>query len=287
MDLCKISEIKKLMNKYNFKPEKFFGQNFIIESTVCPRMSEMCSDNPEMGVIEIGPGAGVLTKELGKRYKKVVAIEIDKSLIPVLDYTLSGLDNVKIINEDVLKIDLKKLIIDEFDDMEVCVCANLPYYITSPIIMKLLEEEIPLKYITVMIQKEAAERICAIPGQRACGAISIAIRYYSEPKILFDVPRNSFYPAPEVDSSVIRLEISDLRKKMIKNKDLFFRIVKCGFSQRRKTLINTLSKGVNLSKSVIESLFLDMDIPLSARAEELSFEQFAILSERLSEIVKN
>lgn len=272
------------MKKYNFRPEKSYGQNFIVDDSICPRMSYGCSDSTDSGIIEIGPGIGVLTCELAKRYKKVVSIELDKKLLNVLDDTLSEFDNISIINEDVMKVNLKHLIENEFKEHEVSVCANLPYYITSPIIMKLLEEELPVRYITVMIQKEAANRICSEPGQRECGAVSLSVRYYSDPEILFDVPRSSFFPSPEVDSSVIRLKVNKDRKKSINDKRTFFNTIKYGFSQRRKTLINSLSKGFKIPKSCIDEIFSKLDIPICARAEQISFEDFARISNAVSRL---
>ena len=285
VDLYKISEIRKLMNRYGFKPEKHYGQNFIVDKNVCPKMSEMCSDGGECGILEVGPGVGVLTVELAKRYKKVVSIEIDKSLIPVLNNTLSDFDNVKVINGDIMSINLKELLKDEFRDMDVCVCANLPYYITSPVIMKFLEDEVDIKRITVMVQKEAGQRICAEPGERECGAISVGIRYYATPRVLFHVPRGCFFPAPEVDSSVISLEINDTHKKDIKNKRLFFEIIRIGFSQRRKTLIKLLRNGIKICKEDLEELFISLDIPLNIRAENVLFEQFVLLSNGIEKII--
>ncbi|MEG1028017.1 MAG: 16S rRNA (adenine(1518)-N(6)/adenine(1519)-N(6))-dimethyltransferase RsmA, partial [Oscillospiraceae bacterium] len=220
MNLCNLSTIKDIQKRYGFDFSKSLGQNFIINPSVCPKIAENCLE----GVIEIGTGFGVLTAELCKKAKKVVAIEIDKKLLPVLQETLAEYDNYKIINEDILKIDLKKLIQEEFNGMQVSVCANLPYYITSPIIMALLEQRLPIKQITVMVQKEAAERICAAMGTRQCGAITAAVNYYSKATKLFDVSRGSFYPAPNVDSAVIKLEILD--KPAHINEDFIFKVIR-------------------------------------------------------------
>ena len=199
--------LRELMEKNGFSFSKGLGQNFIVNPSVYPRIAEMGGAGPGVGVLEIGPGVGVLTAELCRRAEKVAALEIDSRLIPILGETLKEFRNLTVLNEDVLKADLAGIIAREFPGLEVVVCANLPYYITSPILMSLLERRLPIRAVTVMVQKEAAQRICAAPGSREAGAISCAVRYYSEPRILFQVSRGSFMPAPEVDSAVIRLDI--------------------------------------------------------------------------------
>ena len=221
--LCDIGEIKRIMESSGFSFSKALGQNFIVNPSVCPRMAQMCGADKECGVLEVGPGIGVLTNELCKVAKKVVAIELDKRLPEILAKTLSDHDNVKIISGDVMEIDLHKLIAEEFEGMDVVVCANLPYYITSPIIMKLLEERLPIKALTVMVQKEAADRLCASMGTRAAGAVTAAVRYYSDPQLLFKVSAGSFMPAPKVDSAVIRLDIHNESALDVKDEKLYFR----------------------------------------------------------------
>lgn len=211
-------------------------------------MQNWAGAGPDTGVLEIGPGLGVLTWELAARARKVVAVELDERLLPVLGETLAGFDNVKVIQADVLKIDLDALLRQEFPNMEVVICANLPYYITSPIVMRLLETRLPVKAITVMVQKEAAARICAAPGSRNAGALSAAVSYYAVPQILFPVSRGSFMPAPEVDSAVIRLDIRPQPAVSPVDEALFFKVIRAGFSQRRKTLSNSLSSGLGLAK---------------------------------------
>ena len=196
--LSDIGTIKSILSRHGFTFSKSLGQNFLINPTVCPRMAELSGAGQGVGVIEIGPGIGVLTNELCGLAEKVVAIELDKRLLPVLEETLGEYDNIKVINADVMELDLNSLIAEEFKGMEVVVCANLPYYITSPILMKLLEDRLPVRAITVMVQKEAAQRICAKVGSRACGAVTVAVNYYAESQLLFHGSAGSFMPAPKV-----------------------------------------------------------------------------------------
>ncbi len=283
MRLSSIETIKDLCKRYNFNFSKGLGQNFLINADVCPEIAEYATQNltdGKIGVIEIGTGFGVLTKEICERADKVVAIEIDKKLLPVLDETLKGYDNLTIINEDVMKLDLNQVIEEHFKDMEVVVCANLPYYITSPILMKLLEDELKIKSVTVMVQKEAGVRLCAEMGTRACGAITCAVRYYSEPKMLFDVTRDCFMPQPNVDSCVLQLNIKPQPEQVI-DKEHFFALVKASFSQRRKTLANPVSGHFNIAKSVVIETLEELGISKTARAEELTFDNFIELSNAL------
>ena len=196
-NLSDINVVKSLLSRHGFQFSKALGQNFLINPEICPKMAIECGADQTKGVIEVGPGFGVLTRELAARANKVVAIELDKRLPAVLAETLRDFDNVKVVQADVMEVDLHQLIQDEFSGLDVLVCANLPYYITSPVIMKLLEEKLPVESLTVMVQKEAAVRICAAPGTRACGAVSVAVQYYSQPQILFDVPRDCFFPCPK------------------------------------------------------------------------------------------
>ena len=279
--LSNISTIKDILTRHGFTFSKGLGQNFLVNPTVCPKMAEMGGAKKGRGMLEIGAGIGVLTKELAERCDKVVCVEIDERLLPILDETLADYDNIKIINQDVMKTDLKRLIAEEFGDMGVSVCANLPYYITSPIIMKILEDNLPIDSLTVMVQKEAAVRICAEPGTRDVGAVSIAVRFYSEPKILFPVKRGSFMPSPDVDSAVIRLDIRKEPPFRVDDEKKFFKLVRGAFSQRRKTLPNTLSSSLGMTKDEVRELLAKANIKETARAEELSMEEFCRLSNLL------
>lgn len=281
-NLTNISVVKDILSRHGFTFSKSLGQNFIINPSVCPRIAEEGGASENTGVIEIGTGVGVLTAELAKRAKKVVAIEIDDRLIPVLSETLSDFDNVKIINEDVLKVDLNKVIEEEFSGMDVYVCANLPYYITSPIIMSLLEGRLNIKAITVMVQKEAATRLTAELGTRDVGAVTVAVRYYSEPKLLFNVGRGSFMPSPNVDSAVIRLDIKNEQK--VDDEKHFFRVVRAAFSQRRKTLSNSLSSGLSIDKKTVTEAIKEAGLSENIRPEQLSMEDFINIAESVRKL---
>lgn len=273
--LSDIGTIKEILSRHGFTFSKSLGQNFLINPSVCPRMAEYSGADSGVGVIEIGPGIGVLTNELCKLADKVVAIELDKRLLPVLEETLGEYDNLKVVNADVLELDLHKLIKEEFDGMEVVVCANLPYYITSPVIMKLLEERLPIKAVTVMVQKEAAQRICAEVGSRQSGAVTVAVNFYAKPEILFGVSAGSFMPAPKVDSAVIRLNVLPNSPVTVDNEKTFFAVVKAAFSQRRKILANSLCSGLSLDKAKVLEILQECDIPENIRAEKLSLQNFA------------
>lgn len=278
MELSNIGTIKDILGRHGFTFSKSLGQNFLINPSVCPKMAEQSGAQKGVGVIEVGPGIGVLTCQLAERADRVVAIELDKRLLPVLDETLAEYDNIKIINDDILKIDLKELIETEFSGMEVVVCANLPYYITSPVIMKLLEDRLPINALTVMVQKEAAQRICAEVGSRQSGAVTVAVNYYAKPQILFGVSAGSFMPAPKVDSAVIRLDILKEPCVQVEDEELFFKVVKAAFSQRRKTLPNSLSAGLQISKLAVTNALNRANIPVNYRAEQLAMEQLAKIS---------
>lgn len=282
MQLTNIGVIKQLFQRHGFSFTKSLGQNFLINPTVCPRIAELGGCKSGVCALEIGTGVGVLTQELAKRCDKVVAIEIDTGLKPILDETLAEFDNVEVVFADVMEIDLKALIAEKFGQSEVVVCANLPYYITSPIIMRVLEERLPVKSLTVMVQKEAADRICAKPGTRDCGALSCGVSYYSEPKLLFKVNRGSFMPSPNVDSAVIRLDIKQEICLEVSDEALFFRIIRAAFSQRRKQIINPLSGELGIPKDVLAEVFDKRGIKQTARAEELTLEQFAQLCSSIS-----
>lgn len=285
-NLSNIGVIKDLMNRYGFNFSKSLGQNFLINPSVCPRIAELGNANENFGIIEIGTGFGVLTCELAKRAKKVVAIEIDSRLIPVLNETLAEYDNVKIINEDVLKVDLIKLIQDEFKGLDAAVCANLPYYLTSPIIMTLLEKRLPIKSITVMVQKEAGERLCAKLGTREAGAITVAINYFATAKRLFEVKRGSFMPPPNVDSCVIRLDIKDETPEGISDEEFFFKTVKAAFSQRRKTLANSVSSYFSISKDEVFKAIKEAGLKDNVRPEQMLMEDFIAFSNSLRALMQ-
>lgn len=279
--LSDIGTIKNILSRHGFTFSKSLGQNFLINPSVCPRMAELSGAGKGVGVIEIGPGIGVLTNELCKLADRVVAIELDKRLLPVLKETLAEYDNLKVINADVLEIKLHKLIEDEFSGMEVVVCANLPYYITSPVIMKLLEEKLPISAITVMVQKEAAQRICAEVGSRQSGAVTVSINYYAKPEMLFPVRAGSFMPAPKVDSAVIRLNVLSEPSVKVNDEKKFFAVVKASFAQRRKVISNSLSSGLSLSKEKTAEILEKAGVPLNARAEKLSLQDFADIANNL------
>lgn len=279
--LSDIGTIKDILSRHGFTFSKSLGQNFLINPSVCPRMAELSGADKGVGVIEIGPGIGVLTNELCKLADKVVAIELDKRLLPVLEETLGEYDNLKVVNADVLETDLHKLIEEEFSGMEVVVCANLPYYITSPVIMKLLEDKLPISAITVMVQKEAAQRICAEVGSRQSGAVTVSVNYYAKPEMLFSVSAGSFMPAPKVDSAVIRLNVLDEPPVKVNDEKKFFSVVKASFSQRRKVISNSLSSGLSLDKSKIAEILEKSGVPLNARAEKLSLQNFADIANNL------
>ena len=276
--LSDISTIRAVLEKNGFHFSKALGQNFLINPSVYPRMAALSGAADCAGAVEVGPGIGVLTWELSQVAKKVVSIELDKRLLPVLDETLADCDNVKILNADVMKLDLRRMIEEEFPGGEVAVCANLPYYITSPVIMRLLEERLPVASITVMVQKEAAERLCAHPGERACGAVSAAVWYYAEPEILFQVSRGSFMPAPNVDSAVIRLRIRRTPPVEVADEPFFFRVVRAAFAQRRKTAVNSIANTLGRSKQAVAAAFDAAGVPQNARAEALTLEDFAALT---------
>ncbi len=278
--LTDMGYIRSLLERHGFRFSKKLGQNFLINPSVCPRMAEACGCTADTGVLEIGPGFGVLTRELSLRAGKVVAIELDDRLPPVLAETLIGRDNVEIISGDCMKLDLAALLRKKFGNRPVAVCANLPYYITSPILMDLLESRLPVTNITVMVQKEAAQRLCARPGTREAGAVTLAVQYYARAETLFSVSRGSFMPAPNVDSAVIRLTVRPEPPCAVKDEKQLFRLIRAGFGQRRKTLVNSLSAAGFGREAVLAALEAAGVAP-TARAEELTLEQFAAVSDRL------
>ncbi|MBO4524740.1 MAG: 16S rRNA (adenine(1518)-N(6)/adenine(1519)-N(6))-dimethyltransferase RsmA [Ruminococcus sp.] len=281
MNLTNIGTVKDILSRHGFSFSKGLGQNFIINPDICPKIAENGNACEGFGVLEIGTGIGVLTAELAKSADKVVAVEIDERLLPILAETLADFDNVKIINEDVMKCDLHRLIDEEFAGLHVAVCANLPYYITSPIIMMLLESRIPIDSITVMVQKEAAQRLCAKVGSRESGAITVGVNYYGTVRNLFGVSRGSFMPAPNVDSAVIRIDLSKEKRLDEDSEKFFFKVVKAGFSQRRKTLANSLSSVMGISKEKVYSALKVQGLPEATRIEQLDMDKLIAVSAEL------
>lgn len=288
MRLTDINTVKQIMNEYNLNFKKKFGQNFLINVSVPERIADECTDgNFESGILEIGPGIGTLTYELAKRYKKVVAIEIDATLIPALEYTLSEFDNVKIISADVMKLDIKELCEKEFEGMHFSVCANLPYYITTPVIMHLLESRAKFDYITVMIQKEVVARLCSKPGDSDYGAITASVSYYGSVKKLFSVPAGCFMPMPKVDSAVMRIKLYDEPPIDVMDTKIFFRVIKGAFAQRRKTLSNSLaSEFGEFDRQTIAGIIEASGYNVSIRGEALGIEDYAKIADKLHEMKK-
>jgi 16S rRNA (adenine1518-N6/adenine1519-N6)-dimethyltransferase len=285
MRLTDIGAIRALSQKYGFSFYSGLGQNFLINPSVCPRMAEAALPEPGMPVLEVGPGIGVLTHELCLRAHKVAAIEIDSRLIPVLRETLAEHENLTLIKGDVLELDLPALFEREFPGEQVTVCANLPYYITTPVIMKFLESGLPVRSLVVMVQREAADRLIAKPGQRASGAISAAVWYRTEPRRLFSVQRGSFMPQPNVDSAVIELHVRE-NKPSVADEALLFRTVAAAFGQRRKTAHNAVAAGLGLSKEAVAAALSAAGIPPRARAENIPLEGFIDLSDALASRAK-
>ncbi len=281
--LTDIAYVRDLCARHGFTLSKGFGQNFIVNPGVCPKIVEAAGIGPEWGVLEVGPGIGVLTRELARRADRVVAVEVDNRLPPLLAETLARYDNVEIVMQDILKVDIAALIREKFAGMPVAVCANLPYYITSPILMRLQEEKLPIRQITVMVQKEAAERICAAPGTRQAGAISYAVAYYAKPQVLFSVQPGSFYPPPKVTSAVIRLEVHPEPPVPVPDEAAYFRLVRAAFGQRRKTAANAISAGLGVPKARVTAALEQAGLPATARPEQLTLEQFAALSRAMAE----
>lgn len=282
MELTSIKTIKDIQQKFGFTFKKGLGQNFLTSSAVIDEIVKAAEC--ENGVIEIGPGFGVLTQALSKNSKKVVSIEIDQRLIEVLNYTLSDCDNVKIINADVLKTDLSKIISDEFGSEKISVAANLPYYITTPIIIKLIEDKLPLNSIVVMVQKEVAQRICAKPDTKDYGAISVLCQYYGDPCIVTNVPASLFVPPPKVDSAVLKLKLRDKPPVSTIDEAMFFKCVKAAFSQRRKTLLNCLSSFFGMDKGELSAKMESIGITPSRRGETLTLQEFATLADMMYNI---
>ena len=273
---------KEVVNKHNFKFSKSLGQNFLIDDNVIDRILEGARLSETDRIIEVGPGIGTLTREMGKVAENVVAIEIDKTLIPILKETLADLDNVEVVNEDILKVDVQGLINEKLNGGPVKLVANLPYYITTPIVMKFLEEDIPVTDIVVMVQKEVADRMIAKPSTKDYGALSVAVQYYCDTEIVAKAPRHMFVPQPNVDSIVIGLHVRDEKKYVVDNEDIFFKTVKASFGQRRKTLLNSLGGLGFLSKDQIREALQAANIDEKRRGETLSIDEFANLSNEIN-----
>ena len=274
---------RELIKKHDFKIAKKFGQNFLVDESVLKAIIDCSELSKEDCVLEIGPGMGVMTQVLCEKAGKVLAVEIDRELIPILKVSLFGCDNVKVINDDILKLDLNMVLAENFGSIPVKVVANLPYYITTPIIMKLLEENINFKSITVMVQKEVGERLCASPGGKDYGAVTVAVQYRCIPNKILVVPPESFIPQPEVDSMVIRLDSRDEPPVKLKDEKMYFRVVKASFGQRRKTLLNALASGnLGKTKEELRSILLKHGIDEKRRGETLSLQEFASIANELS-----
>ena len=267
---------RDLIKKYDFKIAKKFGQNFLVDESILKSIIDCSELSKDDCVLEIGPGLGVMTQALCEKAGKVLAVEIDRKLIPILKVSLFGIDNVKVINEDILKLDLKAVLEENFGDSPVKVVANLPYYITTPIIMRLLEEKINFKSITVMVQKEVGERLAADPGGKDYGSLSVAVQYRCIPNKIMVVPPESFIPQPAVESMVVRLDSRDKPPVDLKDEKMYFRVVKASFGQRRKTLLNALSAGnLGKTKDELKELLVRNGIDEKRRGETLSLEEFA------------
>lgn len=284
-DIATPIRTKAIMEKYKFSFKKSLGQNFLIDTNILKRIVDYADLTEETGAIEIGPGIGALTEQLARSSKKVVAFEIDQRLLPILRDTLSPYSNTEIIHQDVLKADVGSIISEKFQDVkDIMVVANLPYYVTTPIIMKLLEEKLPIKGIVVMLQKEVADRITASPGTKDYGSLSIAVQYYTNAETVMTVPRTVFVPQPNVDSAVIRLTVREQPLVQPLSEKFFFQVMKASFAQRRKTISNNLLSQLpngKQKKELILSALQEANINPTRRGETLSIEEFARLSDEL------
>lgn len=274
----------EVIQKYEFAFQKKFGQNFLIDGHVLDKIIRSANITKDDFVLEIGPGIGTMTQYLAEAAREVAAVEIDKALIPILEDTLSGYDNITVINEDVLKLDIKQLVMEHNGGRPVKVVANLPYYITTPIIMGLFESHVPIDSITVMVQKEVAQRMQSGPGSKDYGALSLAVQYYAEPYIVANVPPNCFMPRPKVGSAVIRLTTYKEAPIDVKDERLMFRIIRASFNQRRKTLVNGLNNSpeISISKEVIAEAIAELGVSPTIRGEALTLKEFARLSNIIS-----
>lgn len=287
MKLTDISTIRELLGGEQTFFKKKFGQNFLINESVVEKIAESCENDPDTGVLEIGPGIGTLTQKLCKRYKKVVSVEIDRSLVPILEKTMAEFDNFALINNDILKVDLKKLCEENFAGCsKIAVCANLPYYITSQIIMSVLESQAGFSSVTVMVQKEVADRLCSSPGSADYGAVTAAVSYYGKASKILGVGAGNFIPAPKVDSAVVRIELFEEKPVCPKDEKIFFRTVKAAFGQRRKTLLNALKSGFpELSGEEAAKVLTDSGIVPSVRGETLGVADFAKIADGIYGVI--
>lgn len=278
----------EVLQKYHFNFQKKFGQNFLIDTHVLEKIIASAGVTQEDFVLEIGPGIGTMTQYLCESAREVVAVEIDQNLIPILHDTLGAYDNVTVINEDILKLDIAKLARERNGGNPIKVVANLPYYITTPIIMGLFESHVPIESITVMVQKEVADRMQVGPGTKDYGALSLAVQYYAKPEIVANVPPNCFMPRPNVGSAVIRLTRHDTVPVDVEDEKLMFAIIRASFNQRRKTLANGLSNapGIRLSKEEIQESITELGVPVTIRGEALTLQQFAELSNIIKHKIK-
>ena len=282
MDLTDIRTIREIERKFDFGFSKGLGQNFLLDSAVLDEIAEAAQITD--GVLEIGPGFGVLTHRLSQSAQKVVSVEIDSRLIPVLNFTLADCDNVRIIEGDILKMDVRELIEREFGGKEISIAANLPYYITTPIITSLIEAKLPVRNIVVMVQKEVAERIASKPASKDYGAITVLCNYYTNPRIVCTVPAQSFYPAPKVDSAVLCMEVLDKPSVFVNDEKIFFKAVKSAFLHRRKTLVNCLAGDFGIEKSALASMLESLGIDALVRGERLGLSEFAKISDKLGDM---
>lgn len=275
----------EILQKYQFRFQKKFGQNFLIDTHVLDKIIDSAGITTEDCVLEIGPGIGTMTQYLAENAREVVAVEIDKALIPILEETLSAYDNVTVINDDILKVDVNRIVEEKNAGKPIKVVANLPYYITTPIIMGLFEKHVPLESITIMVQKEVADRMQVGPGTKDYGALSLAVQYYAKPEIVANVPPNCFMPRPNVGSAVIRLTRHDKPPVLVRDEAFLFRLIRASFNQRRKTLINGLSNAgiAGVTKESVGTALEEMGLSQTIRGEALTLEQFAMLSDRLFE----
>lgn len=284
-DLSDERTVRAVLSRHGFSFSKALGQNFLIDPTVCPEMARAATREGADCVLEIGPGIGVLTASLCEQAKQVVAVELDRRLFPVLRETLADYDNVELVEGDAMQLDLHALLRERFGEgARIAVCANLPYYITSPLLMRLLECRLPIEKLVVMVQKEAAERLCAEVGSREAGAVTVAVRYYAEAHTRFTVGREAFLPAPKVDSAVIELCVRKSPEIELRDEAYFFKMVRAAFAQRRKTAVNGIAAGLNLPKAAVAEAIADTGLPADVRAEKIPMEKLAQLANRLLDV---
>lgn len=283
MELCNPGTIRALLEEAGIRLKKEYGQNFLVNPAIPARIAEECADEKESLILEIGPGIGCLTQELAKRYAAVAAVEIDRGLIPILAKTLAGYPNVTVENADVMKLDLAAFLAERADGRPVSVCANLPYYITTPVLMRLLESGIPFRTVTVMVQAEVVDRLTAAPGSADYGAITAVLGFYGRANRLFTVAAGNFMPPPKVNSAVVRIDLYEDPPYRPQNRNLFFGLIKAAFAMRRKTLVNAISAKYPLGKQEIAEVLVSCGFPADIRGERLSTADFCLLSDKLAE----